>query len=97
MSRTLDGCENRATAFVADPVADLTRLNGGPSCLDLDRSFGPAVRHGAEVFAWTNLEVKALASMLVEAGAVSEEEYDWLRNTVGRGAPDFSRPNPCPA
>ena len=50
----------------------------------------------AEVFAWTNLEVKAIASVLVEAGAVSEEEYDWLRNTVGRGAPDFPRPNPAP-
>ncbi len=43
------GCENRATAFVAGPFVDLTRLNGGLSCLDLDQSVGPAVRRGAEV------------------------------------------------
>ncbi len=50
----------------------------------------------AEMFAWTNLEVKAVASVLVDAEVVSDEEYDWLRNTIGRNAPDLSRPNPQP-
>ena len=49
-----------------------------------------------EMFAWTNLEVSAVAGVLVDAGVVSEEEYDWLRNTIGRGAPDLPRPNPQP-
>jgi hypothetical protein len=41
------GCENKAAAFVTDLFADLTRLNGGLSCLDLDQSVGLAIRHGA--------------------------------------------------
>jgi hypothetical protein len=32
---------------VTDLFADLTRLNGGLSCLDLDQSVGLAIRHGA--------------------------------------------------
>lgn len=50
----------------------------------------------AEMFAWTNLEVKAVAGVLVDAVVVSEQEYDWLRNTIGRSAPDLQRPNPQP-
>ena len=50
----------------------------------------------AEMFAWTNLEVQAVAGVLVDAGVVSDKEYDWLRSTVGRGAPDLPRPNPQP-
>jgi hypothetical protein len=47
MCRALIGCENKAAAFVTDLFADLTRLNGGLSCLDLDQSVGLAIRHGA--------------------------------------------------
>ena len=50
----------------------------------------------AEMFAWTNLEVQAVAGVLVDARVVSDKEYDWLRSTVGRGAPDLPRPNPQP-
>ena len=50
----------------------------------------------AEMFAWTNLEVQAVAGVLVDAGVVSDKEYDWLRSTIGRGAPDLLRPNPQP-
>ena len=51
------------------------------------------VRRFAEMFAWTNLEVKAiLQHTLAEAGALEEgEEYDWMGRTVGEGAPDRLR------
>ena len=56
-----------------------------------------SVRYFAEMFAWTNLEVRAILSILAGAGTcVEKDEHDWLRRTVGEGAPDLPRPNPTP-
>lgn len=56
-----------------------------------------SVRRFAEMSAWTNQEVRAILSVLADAGtSVEKDEHAWLRRTVGDGAPDLPRPNPAP-
>lgn len=89
---TLDRVERWLTR---DPVAWHVELLSTAPEPENPESVRSVIRY-AEMFAWTNLEVKAVAGVLVEAGAVSDEEYDWLRNTVGEVAPDAPRPNTLP-
>lgn len=50
----------------------------------------------AEIFAWTNEEVSAIADLLFRHEGVSEKEHEWLSATVGEEAPNLPRVNPAP-
>ena len=56
-----------------------------------------ALRAYAGTFAWTNHEVQAIAGILADSGALSDEEYEWVRIMVGEDAPGSITPNPAPS
>jgi hypothetical protein len=47
-----------------------------------------------EMFVWSNMEVRAVAGLLVDSSALSDAEFEWARRSLGDDAPDGPGPNP---
>lgn len=54
------------------------------------------LRVQAESFAWSNIEARAVSGLLTDAGALTHEEYAWIRQRIGEDAPGSPGPHPTP-
>ena len=54
------------------------------------------LRIQAELFAWSNIEARAVSGLLTDARALTHQEYVWVRQRLGEDAPDSPGPHPTP-